>query len=596
MNLQILFMLALLGLALVLFVKEVFPIEVTALGVLGLLLATGLIEIDQAVSGFSDRAVIAIGGLFVLGHALTKTGVLEFAAERLSERMGHRKSLAIAVLLTVAAVLSAFLSNTAVVAIFSPLVMDLCARLEVSPSRVLIPLSYAAIFGGTVTLIGTTPNLLVSSMARQAGQPAIQMFEPSLLGLVFLALGLIYVFALSPWLLPARVRAGALTRKYRVGRYLTEVRLVEESRLVGMTCREAEVNERYGINVLAILRGADRHDEDVSNLRLRSGDTLIVQGVMDDILRLRKEQGVALLPDIKLSDQELTAGGQAMAEGVVSQNSRMIGKTLKELDFRQHYGGFVLAVRRLGMTLREKIAHTPLRFSDTLLMLIPRERLNELRASEDLIVLTELDFELRRGRLWWLVLAVLPVVVTLAAVDKLEIAAGALIGAVLLLLFRIVTPEEAYRSVDWSVIFMIAAFVPIGQAIISTGTADFIASQLLSVGRLFPQELARYAMLSFVYLATALLTQLVSNNAAVIILTPIALSLAGAVGVQGRPFLMAVLFAASAAFMTPVGYQTNLMVLSPGGYRFLDYTRFGAPLNLMFWLVATLLIPRFFPF
>ncbi len=597
MSFEILFMLVLMGAALVAFVKEIFPIEVTALGLVAALVLSGILSAEEAVAGFSNKATVTIAGLFVLSHALMKTGLLEIAAERLGERSAKHPWLGIGVLLAAVGVFSGFLNNTAIVALAIPLVIKLCGRLKLSPSKVLIPLSYASIFGGTLTLVGTSTNLLVSAVVEEAGAPPLRMFEFTKMGALFLACGLVYLMLFSRRLLPDRAEVGVTTAKYRLQSYLTEVIVSEGSKLIGHTLAEAEINRRYRVTVLKVFRqGETEQPEDVGRVPFQAGDHLIVQGTMDDVLRLRKDQGVALLPDVELDDKELSAGGQVMAEAWINRNSAMIGKTLQELDFRREHGAFVLAVRRVGATLRKKVANVRLRFSDSLLLLIPRQRLDKLRQSEDLLILSEHEMALRRERFWWLVLPLLPAVIFLAATGRLKISAGVLVAAVLLLLVGVLRPQEAYRSIDWSVVFLIAAFVPVGHAFVTTGAADLVASGLLGASSWASPDWAPYITLGAVYLATSLLTQIVSNSAAAVIVAPIALALGPSLGVDSRPFVLAVCFAASAEFMTPMGYQTNLMVYAAGGYRFLDYTRFGAPLNLFFWLLATLMIPVFWPF
>jgi di/tricarboxylate transporter len=591
------FMLVLMGLALVAFVREIFPIEVTALGIVAVLLVTGVIEIDTAIAGFSSRAVVTIGSLFVLSRALIKTGLLETVADAIGRRARNRPELMTVVLLVAVAVGSGILNNTAVVAVSIPLVMKLCRRVNLSPSTALMPISYASIFGGTLTLIGTSTNLLVSEVIVESGRPALGVFDFTPMGSVLLVVGLAYVVLAARALLPQRAATGALTEKYRVADYLTEVILEEESKLIGTTVTDAHIAERYGVTVLEVIRGsAETHVGDVDAMSLRRGDRLIVQGTLEDILRLRREQNLALLPDVKLDDDELAAGGQALVEAWVRPGSSMIGRTLKQLDFHYHLGGFVLAVSRVGETLRTRVSDVVLRFADALLVLVPRDRISDLEETGDLVVLSEHDVHLRREPYWWLVLVLLPLSVALAAFGVMDIAAGTLISSVVLLLFGVLTPVEAYRSVDWSVVFLIAAFVPLGHAVTSTGAADFLAQILLTASSWASSDIAPYVALSLIYLTTAVLTQLVSNSAAVIIATPIALSLAPALGVDWKPLVFAVAFAGSAAFMTPMGYQTNLMVYAAGEYRFLDYVRFGAPLNLLFWLLATFLIPFFWPF
>lgn len=593
MTFEILLMLGLIVATLIVFMFEIFPIEVTAMGLLGLLLVLGLISLDQAVLGLSNKAVVTVGCMFVLSHALTKTGLLEVIENNLISRVRQRTWLGVTVVLCSASLLSGFLNNTAMVAIFIPLTMNLCRKFKLSPSKVLIPLSYVSILGGTLTLIGTSTNLLVSSMAEEAGQGAIGMFEFTKLGIVFLATGLAYILIFANRLLPSRAVVSSLTRKYHLGSYLTELRLVRDSKLVGKTCREVGVNQNYDIIVLAILRGTHRFTEKLRDMRLEAQDILIVRGQLENIMRLRKDQEVALLTDIKLNEEELSAGGQTIAEALVSQTSPLVGKTLKEIDFRRHYGAFVLAIRRHRETLRAKIAHIPLKFADTLLIMAPGDRLAELRRSEDVVILSEVDLVLKKERFWWVVIVLIPVIIILSAAGLLDITKGAVLATTLLLLIGAIKPTEAYRSVDWSVVFLIAAFVPVGRAMVETGTAQFLGERLLQLRELFPAALAVQVAVSLTYLTTSMLTQMISNNATAIIMVPVSLSMASAMQMDPRPLLIAVCFAASAEFMTPMGYQTNMMVYGPGSYRFLDYTRFGAPLNLTFWALATFLIPIF---
>lgn len=597
MNYEIVFMLLLMCAALVAFVKELFPIEVTALGLLAVLVLTGTLEVKEALAGFSSTAVIAIGGLFVLSHALTKTGLLETIADRMGEGARSRPWPMIVLLLALVSIGSGILNNTAVVALSIPLVLKLCRRLHLSPSKVLMPLSFASILGGTLTLIGTSTNLLVNSVIVDAHQQPLGMFEFTIMGAVLAAAGLLYIVLAARPLLPARVDSGDLTTKYRVGRFLTELTLEENSRLVGLTLSGEQINDSYGVTVLEVIRGpAETHLEDCGTVSLKPGDLLVVQGELENIIRFQREQQLTMLPDVELHDDQLVAGGQTLVEAWVAPGSSMIGRTLKQLDFHHYHGAWVLAISRVKATLYRRVAEIKLRMADALLILIPRDRISGLERTGDAVVLSEREFSLRRRRRWWLVFVVLPLVIIAAATGLLDVAAGALVGAVVLLLFGVMTPQEAYRAVDWSVIFMIAAFVPVGHAFQVTGTADFLARSLLYASSWAPADFAPHVVLALVYLATMALTQVASNNAAAVVVTPIALSLGPALGVDSRPFVLAVVFAASAAFMTPMSYQTNLMVHAAGQYRFTDYVRFGSPLNLLVWLLAMVLIPLIWPF
>lgn len=596
MGFEALLLLVLLVATLASFVFEVLPLEVTAMCLLAALLLTGLVSLDEAVAGLSNPGVVTIGGLFVLSHALTKTGFLEIVADRLSGRFARRPWLGVAALLALVALMSGFLNNTAVIAMTIPLAVDLCRRFRLSPSRVLMPLSFATIFGGTLTLIGTSTNLLVSSLTAQAGLERLGMFEFTPVGVIFLLAGLGYVLLLAPRLLPDRAATEPLTRKYEMAAYLTELRVVAGSKLVGATVRELDLSRRYDVTVLAVLRDKERLEDRLRTLRLAAGDILVVRGAMPGLLRLRNELGAALLTDVKLSDSELTGSDQVVVEALITPTSSLIGRTLRDVDFRSHYRAFVLAVRRLEQTLHERLADTPLRFSDTLLMVTSRDRLEELRRHEDLVVISELDLKLRRDRFWWLPLVLIPAIMALAALGILDILAGVLVSCVLLLALGALTPREAYRAVDWSVVLFIAAFIPVGSAMFRTGLADALAGVVLAPGTWVSPSLAPWLALSVLYLATSLITETITNNAAAIVLTPVAIAMGESLGVEARPFVFAVCFAASASFMTPTGYQTNMMVYGPGSYRFLDFTRFGTPLNLFFWIAASFLIPWFWPF
>jgi di/tricarboxylate transporter len=595
MTIEIVLMLVLVVACLVAFATELLPLEVTALSFMAILLALGIIDVDVAISGFSNKAMLTVGALFILSHALVKTRLLEVVSDRVSRNIGGRQWPGVGLVLGTVSLMSGILNNTPVVAIFIPLMVDLGHRLKISASHLLIPMSYAAIFGGTLTLVGTSTNLLVSAIAEEHGLPALGMFQFTPMGAVFVAIGLVYILLLARRVLPAQAASDVFSEKYQLGDYLTELKVMEESSLIGKTLRQADISRQYDITALAILRKKQRHIEGIGNMALKEGDILIVRGEVDDIMRLRNDQGVGMIPDIKMTDEELAADDQTILEVLITQNSGLIDKTPAEADFRRHYGAFVLAIRRVGATFYTKIARTRLRLSDTLLVMAPQNRLAELRRSDDFLVISEVDLQFRKERFWWLSLPLIPGIVLLAAAGVLDILEGAILGAVLMLVLGVVKPQEAYRAIDWSVLFLIAAFVPVGQAMVQTGTAGAVASAILSVTSLFPEAMAPLVAISLVYLATSLLTEAVSNNASAIIVTPICLAAAGAMEVSPLPFLMAVCFAASASFMTPNGYQTNMMVYGPGNYQYLDYVRFGGPLNLIFWLAASLLIPFFFP-
>lgn len=588
-------LLLIVGGALVAFALELFAIEVTALTVLALLVVLGIVSPEEAVSGFSNKAVVTIGALFVLSRALLETGALESGAYWLSQQVGERRWLGITIFLAITAVLSGFLNNTAIVAIFIPLALSLCRRFNISPSKVLLPLSYMAIVGGTLTVIGTSTNLLVSSLLEASGLEPIRMFELTPVAAVLVVIGLVYTVLGAQRLLPERA-GESLGARYNLQAFLTEVQVSPNSRILGRVVRDLKLPERYEISIVAILRGNRTITHDLANRIMRVGDILILEARWDNLKRFLNEQRVELLPDIRLDEKELARQGQVVVEAMIPYTSRLIGKTLKESQFAHRYGALVLALRRHGETLYTRLADIPLRASDCLLLLTNTQRLRELRINEDLQNISRLDLGISRRRFWWLPLVVLPAVVCLAAFGVADVLSAALVGAILILVTGVLEPATVYRSIEWPVLFLIAAFVPVGEAMVRTGAADWLAGTLLEAVHMLPSPWYAWGGLFLLYLVTSLLTEVSSNQASAILMVPVALSFSHGLDVDPRPFLIAVCLAASASFMTPLGYQTNMMVHGPGGYRFVDYLRFGAPLNLVVWLVSSALIPVFWSF
>ena len=587
--------LAIIFVAFILFVKEIFPLDVTALALLAILLATDLLSIEEAVSGFSNQAVLTVGLMFVLSSALVKTGFLEVVADRLSS--GNKTPwVTIGLFLVITSISSAFINNTAAVAIFIPLAMHLSKRLNISPSKLLIPLSYAGIYGGTITLIGTSTNLLVNSIAIDNGIAPLSMFEFSRMGFIFLVFGTLYTVFIVPRILPARVGVSSLAKNYKISPYLTEMKIDSGSGLIDTSLMDRQIGKNYGVDILAVIRGNFRFDRHFSSLKLKEGDILLVHGTLEKFIQLRDKESMLLLTDMKIDQAELLGEESTIVEGLVTQGSELIGKTLRSLDFRNTYDGFVVAVRREEKTLRERVSRIPLQFADTLLIFMPKNRIESLKNQDGLAILQELDLNLHKVRFWWLAIAVIPLIMLVASLGLMDILEAALIGTVILLLAGSISIQEAYKAINWSVIVLIAAFVPVGIAMERSGVAHMVASNIVGVGNLFPPDMAPYASLSLLYLVAAILTEVLSNNTAAIVLVPVAIAISEQLGIDSRGMLLAVCFGASTSFMTPMGYQTNLMVYGPGRYHFKDFLMAGLPLNLTFWILASVYIPKFWPF
>ena len=582
----------------VFFIMEILPIEVTAMGAIGILLLFDVLTWQEAISGFSNPAVITIGAIFIMSRALVKTGFLEVFADFLAKKGGDRKWLTIFIFLLTVSIISGFINNTAAVAIFIPLGIDLCQRFRISPTKVLLPLSYAAIFGGTLTLIGTSTNLIVSSIMEEMNMVPFSMFEFTKLGLIFLVLGTLYNMVISKWFMPSRSIISSLTRKYHMGSFLTEFKVGEDSPLIGNAYKDLDISQKYNLQVYKIIRDSENIRFNLQNIIIREGDIFLVHINVKDMLKFKDEMKVLLLTDVKMNVAELTGKNHVIVEGLVSQQSALIGKTLQEFDFRSRYGSFVLAVKRQRELLRDKIAHIRLKFSDTLLIMVPKERLDILRTSNNLIVLEELDIHLRYERYWWFSILVIPAVMLLAAFGIIPIVKAAILGAILLLVMRTLSIQDAYESISWSVIFLIASLVPMGIAIQKTNLDEVTGNLIIGIGTLIGggEGLDPVIILAVLYGVTFILSAFISNAAVAVMLTPIGIMLASILNVDPRPFLVAICFGASCSFMTPMGYQTNMMVFAPGQYRLKDFFQMGIPLTLVFWITAVYCIPKFWPF
>ena len=574
------------------FAFEWLPIDAVAFCALGALLLFRLVTPEQAISGFSNPAVVTVMMMFILSYGLTSTGLIDQFAHRVARMSGDTHWRGAILLLAVSGVLSAFINNTAAVAIFMPVAAQLAKRYRISPSKILLPLSYISIMGGTCTLIGTSTNLIVSAIAEEQGAGAISVFELSSLGSILFAGGLVYVILGPLRFLPSRSIISSLTRKYQMGAYLTELRIPEGASLVGRTVVEEQISERFELTVLEVLRGDDRFAIDLRNTRFEPGDDVIVRGGMDDILSLRDHYELQLLTDTKLDDKDLADEDNILFEVQLSPLSRLVGQSLIDADFRRIHSVFVLALNRTGEVIRERLASIPLQQWDTLLLFGPRTRVEALSQLDDFVPLQELDVKLRLPKLWWLPLAIIPIVVLVAATGLASILEASILGAVAMIATRTLTIQQAYQAINWTVIFLLAAILPLGAAMANTGLDQRIGGAIAGLG----EEYGGLAVLAIIYIVTALLSEIVSNNSTAVLMVPIAITVANSLGLDAKPFIMSVAFAASSSFLTPMGYQTNAMVLGPGGYRFLDYIRAGAPLKIGFWLVSTLLIPVLWPF
>ncbi len=576
--------------AVVLFASGRLRLDLVALLILVGLALSGLVTPAEAVSGFANPATVTVLAMLILAAGLTRTGAMQVVGRVIGQvAQGSPWRLALALMLT-GAVLSSVVNNTAVVAVLLPVAIKLGDDSGVSPSKLLIPLSFASMFGGTNTLIGTSTNLLVSALAEQHGLPGFTLFEFAQLGVVLTAAGIAYMMVAGLLLLPGR-RGRELAETYHLREYLAEATVGEDSKLVGKTIADVGFEDAHGVEVVGMFR-ARRRLFPVDHVRLQAGDLLLVQGPAKALLDLRQEPGLGPEPELRLDATDLGEEDVVLAEAVVPPMSRLRGRSLGEMFFRHRYNLTVLAIQRWGVGVRQRLSRTSLAMGDTLLLQGPRRFLEELAREGDLLVVGEVDAPPRRRSRVWVALLTMVGVVGLAGVGLFPVMVTALAGVVVMVLTGCLTMQEAYESVDWSVIFLLAGIIPLGIALERSGAALILATWAVDLaGGLGPG-----AVLSLFYLLASLLTEVMSNNATAVLLTPIAGVTAAQLGVDARPFLAAIAFAASASFMTPLGYQTNVLVYSPGGYRYMDYVKVGGPLNVLFWILSSFLIPVFWPF
>lgn len=582
-----------IGAAVALFISEKLPVDLVALLAVATLVFTRVLTPDEAVSGFSNQATITIAAMFVLSAGLSRTGLLEAFGGILARLAKRDLRLATFAMMGVAAVSSAFVNNTAIVVILMPVVLAACRQAGAHPGQMLIPLSFATVMGGCCTLIGTSTNLVVDSILRRSGQPGIGMFEISPMGVVFLAAGMVYLATVGLRLLPRRDADGGLTGSFGLAKYLVEAKVRAGSPLEGRDLAGSPVLREADLTVLQVVRQqGDVFVVPKAHTILRAGDVLQLRADLAEIQRLSGQLGIDLLNKRVLTDADLQKDRGMLMEAVVPPGSPLAGKSLREARFRHSFDANVLAIRHREVQMHDRLADLVLQSGDVLLLELRREGLADLEASGSLVLLSEVTHLHRPSAHSAVAFAIMIGVVGLAATEIVSIVAGSVLGAVLMVVTGCVSLDEAYKAIEWKVLVMLAGLFSLGVALQKSGADLLLANGLVhSLGEFGP-----YALLCALYFVTSMLTEVMSNNATVALLTPIALSTAQVAGADPRAFVMAVLFAASNSYMTPIGYQTNTLVYGPGQYRFKDFLKVGTPINLMFWLLATLLLPYFWPF
>lgn len=589
--------LVVIGIALFLFITEYYTVDVVALGIICALVLTGVISPREGVSGFANSATVTVASLFVISDAVIQSGLTRKLSPLFSRLLGFGYTRTISGMSALVGGLSAFINNTPIVATFIPVASSAAKRNEYPPARYLIPLSYVAIFGGTCTLIGTSTNLLVSGIASDAGEPGFSMFQFLPMGLVFVCVGTLYLCLFGRNLVTERASDQDFAESGRIHDFEVEVCVNEIPEKAGRVIEKmfGRDKEEGVVKVLQIRREDKVWKHPDADFELKEGDLLHLRGDMERIQALIEKEWLSATKQSEEAhfEDEKTK----LVQLVLLPQSSLRDRKLGETRFLDRYRAEVLAVRSRGREHFSKLENLVLHSGDILLVQTDEAGLNQLREAESQPEAPFLSLEHRdlgnfKPSRMWFVATLLVGVVTVAAMGWVPIMIAALSAVVILNLTRITTMQKAYRAIDWKVIFLIAGALSMGKAIETSGIGDILSGFLVDgIGA----DLGAVAVISALYLSTFILTEVMSNNAAAAIMAPIGIAAAQAMAVSSTPLLLAVAFAGSASLSTPVGYQTNTMVYSAGNYRFTDFTRVGLPLNLIFWILASCLLPVFYP-
>lgn len=591
MTTQIVIVLSLLFVALVLFAIERIPIEIVSIMLVMALVLTNTLTVTEAFAGFGNDISITIAGLFILTGGLAKTGVVDVVGRRLHRLAGDSEFRITALIMVAAALCAAVMKNTTTTAMFLPVVLGIAARRHISPSKLLIPLAFGAILGGTCTLIGTSTNLAVSGALPRYGMQPFSMFELTKVGVPIVGVGMLYMLLLGLRLLPRRESAKSLTEQYHVRQYMTEVIVLDDSPLIGKTLAEARISDEMDLTVLGILRGAKQYRvAPHSHEQIKADDLLLVQGRVEDILRVKSEAGIEIKPDFTLSDAQLEGADVELFEAMVPKGSHFIGRSLKRLQFQTRYELIVLAINRHGVNLLSKLSTVKIRFGDVLLIQGNRVQVENLAADDQILLLEEIsERQARPAKRRWALLA-FGVFLFFSVTHLVPLPIAVLFGVLILLGSRSLRTVEIYEMIEWRLIILIACMISFGLAMEKSGADQYLADLIIrGTGHYGPT-----AVLAGFFIMTVALTQPMSNQAAALVMLPIAAKSALALGLNPRTFAVAVTYAASCSFLTPLE-PACVLVYTPGRYRFFDFVKVGSILTIVVFVIVMWLVPIFWP-
>ena len=588
MDFNQIFVCIILVLVFIAFVKEWFSPDLVAMGAFVLLVGAGMLPEEKALAVFSNPAPIIVSCMFVLSAALEKTGTIEALGEWFGKLAGTREMRILVIMMLIEAPLSAFVNNTPVVVVFMPILLALARKHDLVASRFLIPLSYAAIVGGTCTIIGTSTNLVASGIAKERGLEEFGMFEVSKLGVVFVAVTFFYMLFIGRRLLPDRVTLSTLFESDEGKEFLTVAIISKDSELIGKKIKNSRLGKIRNFRIIEVVRSGNKLTDSIDQIVFEEGDQLLVKTRVEGVMDAGETTGIEIGVEGELGLQKLQTDSAVLIEGVIGPGASLVGRSLKDLNFRERFGVIILAVHRRGVNLRDSFENVKLAFGDTILVEGSVDRINTLSQERDFINLSQpKGRSVRRSKVPFAVGALLLFMV-LASFKVAPLIVLALGAALFTLFTRCIEPSEAYESIDWKVVFMIFGMLGLGSTLQEVKVVESVAIKFTDWAAILNNI---HVLVAVIYLITAVLTEIISNNAVAALLTPIAITIGAALDVDPRPLVVAVMFAASASFSTPIGYQTNTYVYGAGGYKFTDFSRVGMPLAFILWALSTFLIP-----
>lgn len=576
--------------AVILFSFEVFSIDVTALLIMCSLMVTGILTVEEAVSGFSNPATLSVLAMLIISAGVQNTGLINYLSQQTARLNINNEIVVMASVMFLAGVLSAFMNNTAVVAIFLPMTLKIANQKKISPNKLLMALSFGAMLGGSCTVIGSSTNLLVSAIADKHGLGAINMFELSPVGAILFIVLIVFLVIFARKTIPERQSEKGLTDIYQLDDYLAEMIIPDNSPFVGINMEQTRLLQDLDLEILQIIRKDNVIYLPENEVVLEANDSLIVKAKARKIVELGKIPGINIRTDLSVNDEKLITKEDVLVEVIIGPNSGLIQKKINDINFRKKYNAIPLAIREKRGVAVKKIDQIALSEGYILLLKIKKDAIPDLYANDDFIVLQEMPQIKLQKQKAIIATAIVIAVILAASLNLTSILVSAWMGCVAMFVTKVIRIQNAYKKVSWKIFFLLAGLIPLGLAMEKSGTGELVATFIIEQ----LSDFGPVVILSVVFLFTTLLSGFVTNNAVAVLLAPIAITIALQLQMDPKPFLLAVIFGANTSFLTPIGYQTNALIYGAGQYKFVDFLKTGGLMTLVVWILITILLPLFY--